>query len=201
MTAKRKKLLIVSIPLGLLLIAQIVTYALLHENSMPKAGIRSLHRAQLLLHAPYAWLGEESLAKMSAGQKATFLREIRNHVDQIYYDVAELPEGEIFTEPIIEPERDHYAEMLASPDCTERAKTQLLEILATGQRPSGLRKGMKITWRLKSSGLFWMTCRTAVWVGGPWPGASEGRTDTFIWVLGSWVRVRGGLDRAKEPRP
>jgi len=201
MTAKRKKLLIVLIPLALLLVAQVVTYALFHQDSMPQAGVRSLHRAQLLVHAPYALLGEGFLSEMSEGEKANFLAEISKHFDHIYDDVADIPEGEVVTEPILETERGWYDDVLKREDCSEEARAQLLEILATGYRPVGLKRGTRITWRLKSSGLFWMTCRTAVWVGGPWPGASEGHTDTFVWVLGSWVRVRGGLDRAKEPRP
>jgi len=51
----------------------------------------------------------------------------------------------------------------------------------------GYKNGVLIRWELERSGLFWMQCKSYLWVSVK---GAESHSAYFVWVLGWWVQVK-----------
>ncbi|NQT51652.1 hypothetical protein HQ576_06370 [bacterium] len=187
MTRRKRRWLVIALVLATLAAIQTVTYVLFAEAAMPVACLRQL-RDTALLDGRYAWVPHSTWDTLTHAQQEALTRYLKQRYDTIHHTEDAIPEAGKHYVPITQRDIEKY-ERGAGPRNTDSAR-EVYEArrraIEAGRKLAELRDGVKLEWRLRGRGPFWMECQPMSWVSGT---GAELREDIHIWLFGWWVKV------------
>ena len=170
---------------------QCLTYWAWAEKTMPQSCFQSLGYVPPG-HYDYIVIDDHSEKQMSPAQRTVLSAFLQQRTPTVYHGMASVPNDRLVTEPITEEFLQEFAIWESRKTTTPETLDYFRQEIQLGRRVIGERGGTRIFWTRESSGLFWMNASAGCHTG---PLSAVSSSDTYIWVLGIWIRIKnnGGM--------
>lgn len=181
---KRTKIALMTV--GVVLVAQTVTYLLFADRAVPAAVLRSLGDRELLRAKRFALVPQETWDALSQSQRDALTCELKRHVTVIYCSEHEVPMASLYTRATTEEDIERYERWKREGYVMPGAIEQQKRAIDRGCHTTGYRDGVRLSWKPAWHVPFAMKGTVSSWVSGT---GAEWRCDVYIWLFGWWVRV------------
>jgi len=161
--------------------AQIGSYWLLAQNSMPLVAVP--HR--MVSSPEFICVDRRTWRPLTEPQRAALERALLLKAPKLYHSMLEVPKEQTSFRATTPKDAASYDDAIKRGYSPELLEDWRLAIEA-GREVTSLKGGVRIHWALKRKGLFWMRSSSGEWISTT---GAEGRDELHLWVLGFWVKV------------